>query len=85
MARLLNIGFGNVVNMDKIVSIITPDSAPAKRLIQKAKEEDRIVDATQGRRTRGIILVDGNKVILSALQPDTLAGRFNGRENETEE
>ena len=84
MARLLNIGFGNVVNTDKIVSIITPDSAPAKRLIQKAKE-DRIVDATQGRRTRGIILVDGNKVILSALQPDTLAGRFNGRENETEE
>ena len=85
MARLLNIGFGNVVNTDKIVSIITPDSAPAKRLIQKAKEEDRIVDATQGRRTRGIILVDGNKVILSALQPDTLAGRFNGREKETEE
>ena len=85
MARLLNIGFGNVVNTDKIVSIITPDSAPAKRLIQKAKEEDRIVDATQGRRTRGIILVDGNKVILSALQPDTLAGRFYGRENETEE
>lgn len=85
MARLLNIGFGNVVNTDKIVSIFTPDSAPAKRLIQKAKEEDRIVDATQGRRTRGIILVDGNKVILSALQPDTLAGRFNGRENETEE
>ncbi len=85
MARLLNIGFGHVVNTDKIVSIITPDSAPAKRLIQKAKEEDRIVDATQGRRTRGIILVDGNKVILSALQPDTLAGRFNGRENETEE
>ena len=85
MARLLNIGFGNVVNTDKIVSIITPDSAPAKRLIQKAKEEDRIVGATQGRRTRGIILVDGNKVILSALQPDTLAGRFNGRENETEE
>ena len=85
MARLINIGFGNVVNTDKSVSIITPDSAPAKRLIQKAKEEDRIVDATQGRRTRGIILVDGNKVILSALQPDTLAGRFNGRENETEE
>ena len=85
MAKLINIGFGNVVNTDKIVSIITPDSAPAKRLIQKAKEEDRIVDATQGRRTRGIILVDGNKVILSALQPDTLAGRFNGRENETEE
>lgn len=85
MAKLLNIGFGNVVNTDKIISIITPDSAPAKRLIQKAKEENRVVDATQGRRTRGIILVDGNKVILSALQPDTLAGRFNDKENESEE
>lgn len=85
MAKLLNIGFGNVVNTDKIISIITPDSAPAKRLIQKAKEENRVVDATQGRRTRGIILVDDNKVILSALQPDTLAGRFNDKENESEE
>ncbi|MCF2641299.1 MAG: DUF370 domain-containing protein [Lachnospiraceae bacterium] len=85
MAKLINVGFGNVVNSDKIVSIISSDSAPAKRLVQNAKEEGRLVDATQGRRTRGIILTDGNKVILSALQPDTLAGRFNGREMETEE
>ncbi|MEE1248922.1 MAG: DUF370 domain-containing protein [Lachnospiraceae bacterium] len=85
MAKLINVGFGNVVNTDKIVSIISSDSAPAKRLVQSAKEEGRLVDATQGRRTRGIILTDGNKVILSALQPDTLAGRFNGREMETEE
>ena len=85
MAKLINVGFGNVVNTDKIVSIISSDCAPAKRLVQKAREEERLVDATQGRRTRGIILTDGNKVILSALQPDTLAGRFNGREIETEE
>ena len=85
MAKLLYVGFGNLVNSDKIVSIISSDSAPAKRLVQNAKEEGRLVDATQGRRTRGIILTDGNKVILSALQPDTLAGRFNGREMETEE
>ena len=85
MAKLINVGFGNVVNTDKIVSIISSDSAPAKRLVQKAREEERLVDATQGRLTRGIILTDGNKVILSALQPDTLAGRFNGREIETEE
>jgi len=85
MARFLNIGFGNVVNTDKVITIITPDSAPAKRLIQKAKEEDRLVDATQGRRTRGIILVEGDKIILSALQPDTLASRFNCRENESED
>ena len=85
MARLINVGFVNVVNTEKIVSIISSDAAPAKSLVQKAKEEERLVDATQGRRTRGIILTDGNKVILSALQPDTLAGRFNGREIETEE
>ena len=60
MAKLINVGFGNVVNTDKIVSIISSDSAPAKRLVQKAREEERLVDATQGRRTRGIILTDGN-------------------------
>lgn len=76
MAKLMNIGFGNVVNTNKIISIISPDSAPAKRLIQRAKEEERVVDATQGRRTRGVILTESNHIILSALQPDTLSGRF---------
>lgn len=71
----INIGFGNIVNSDKIITMITPDSAPAKRLVQKAKEEGRVVDATQGRRTRGIIMMENQQVILSALQPDTLAGR----------
>lgn len=76
MAGLINIGFGNVVNTDKIVTIINPDSAPAKRIVQRAKEAERIVDATQGRRTKSIILTDSEHVILSALQPETLAGRF---------
>lgn len=76
MSKLMNIGFGNVVNTDKILSIITPDSAPAKRQIQRAKEENRLIDATQGRRTRGVIFTVNNMVIISALQPDTLAGRF---------
>lgn len=80
MAGLMNIGFGNVVSTEKIVAIISPDSAPAKRLVQRAKETERIIDATQGRRTRSILIMDGNQIILSALQPDTLTGRFNGKE-----
>lgn len=80
MAVLMNIGFGNVVNTDKVITIINPDSAPAKRMVQKAKEEERIVDATQGRRTKSIILTDSGHIILSALQPETLAGRFNGKD-----
>ncbi|HIZ08157.1 MAG TPA: DUF370 domain-containing protein [Candidatus Eubacterium avistercoris] len=80
MASLMNIGFGNVVNTEKILTIINPDSAPAKRMVQKAKEEERIVDATQGRRTKSIILTESGHIILSALQPETLAGRFNGKD-----
>lgn len=80
MAGLMNIGFGNVVSTEKIVAIISPDSAPAKRLVQRAKETERIIDATQGRRTRSILIMDGSQIILSALQPDTLTGRFNGKE-----
>lgn len=78
MAGLMNIGFGNVVYTEKIVAIVTPDSAPAKRLVQRAKEEERVIDATQGRRTRSILIMDGNQIVLSALQPDTLSGRFEG-------
>ena len=77
MAGLINIGFGNMVNTDKIISIISSDSAPAKRLIQRGKETETLIDATQGRRTKSVIFTD-NKIILSALQPETLAGRFNG-------
>lgn len=80
MAKLMNIGFGNVVNTDKILCIITPDSAPAKRQIQRAKEENRLIDATQGRRTRAVIFTENQMVVISALQPDTLAGRFANEE-----
>ena len=78
MAGLINIGFGNMVNTDKIISIISSDSAPAKRLIQRGKETETLIDATQGRRTKSVIFTENNKIILSALQPETLAGRFNG-------
>lgn len=82
----MNIGFGNIVNADKIVAMITPDSAPAKRAIQKAKEESRLIDATQGRRTRAVIFTENDRIILSALLPDTLSGRTRSRaENEAVE
>ena len=82
MAKLINIGFGNMVNTDKIISIISLDSAPAKRMVQRSKEQETLIDATQGRRTKSVIFTDSNKIILSALQPETLAGRFNGNATE---
>lgn len=76
MAKLLNIGFGNVVNMDKIVAVVSPDAAPIKRLVQAAKESGRSVDATQGRKTKAVLITDGDMLVLSALQPETIAKRF---------
>ncbi|HAE45359.1 MAG TPA: hypothetical protein DCG37_07185 [Lachnospiraceae bacterium] len=75
MATFINIGFGNITNVDKIVTIIHPDSAPAKRMVQRAREADRIIDATQGRKTKSVIITDSNYIVLSALQPETLSGR----------
>ena len=80
MGKLINIGFGNMVSTDKIVSIISPDSAPAQRYIQQAKERCMLIDATQGRKTKSIIFTMNDKLILSALQPETLAGRFDQEE-----
>lgn len=80
MAKLINIGFGNMVNTDKVIGIISSDSAPAKRMVQKSREQDLLIDATQGRRTKSIIFTD-SRIVLSALQPETLAGRFNGEKN----
>ncbi|MBE6015925.1 MAG: DUF370 domain-containing protein [Lachnospiraceae bacterium] len=81
MSKLINIGFGNVINTDKIITIISPDSAPAKRLIQRSKENERSIDATQGRKTKAVILTTEGYIVLSALTPETLALRFNGRED----
>ena len=85
MAKLMNIGFGNMVNTDKIVSIISSESAPAKRMIARAKEQEALIDATQGRRTKSVIFTENNKIIISALQPETLAGRFNGNASEVDD
>lgn len=76
MGRLINIGYGNQVNSDKIVAIIGPDSAPSRRLIQAAKEQGVIIDGTQGRRTKAVIVTDSGHVVLSALLPETISSRY---------
>ncbi|MBN1778487.1 MAG: DUF370 domain-containing protein [Clostridiales bacterium] len=78
--RLINIGFGNMISEDRIVAVVNPDSAPVKRLVQEARDDKRILDATQGRRTRAVILMSSNQVVLSAIQPETIAGRVPSRE-----
>ncbi len=75
MNRLINIGYGNVMNADRIVAVVSPDAAPVKRLVQAAKDAGTAVDATQGRRTKGVIVTDSDWVVLSALLPETIAGR----------
>lgn len=75
---LINIGFGNTVVASRIVAIVTPGSAPMKRLREEAKNEQRLIDATQGRKTRAIIITDSNHIILSAVQPETLSQRLQG-------
>ena len=75
-AVLVNIGFGNVVAASKVVAIVTPGSAPIKRMREESKKDGRLVDATQGRRTRSIIITDSNHIILSALQAETITQRF---------
>ncbi len=81
---LINIGFGNVVSASRVVAIINPDSAPMKRLKDEARESGRLIDATQGRRTRAIIVTDSNHIILSAIQVETVTSRFNSEEKDRE-
>lgn len=78
MGRLINIGFGNMVNTDKLLAVVSSDSAPAKRQIAMAKEANSLIDATQGRRTKSVIFTTEDRLILSALTTETLAGRFQG-------
>ncbi len=74
---MLNIGFGNFVNLERVISILDPDSAPMKRLREEAKQAKKLVNATYGRPTRSIIITDSNHIILSALQPETVINRLN--------
>ena len=75
--KLINIGYGNIISSEKMVAIVSPDSAPIKRMIQEAKETKNIIDATYGRKTRAVIIMDSGHIILSAVQPETVASRFD--------
>jgi regulator of extracellular matrix RemA (YlzA/DUF370 family) len=74
--QLINIGFGNIVSANRIIAIVSPESAPIKRIITEARERGQLVDATYGRRTRAVIITDSSHVVLSAIQPETVAHRF---------
>lgn len=87
--KLINIGFGNMVSAGRLIAIVSPESAPIKRIVQDARERGMLIDATYGRRTRAVIIADSDHVILSALQPETVANRMgdasdSGTENDEE-
>ena len=75
MEKLIHIGFGNIINAEKIVAVVSPDSAPIKRMVQGAKEKGTVIDATQGRKTKAVMVMENGSVVLSALMPETIAGR----------
>ena len=77
MAGFINIGFGNIVNRDKIVAVVSPDAAPVNRMVQQGKEEKIVIDATQGRRTKAVLVTQEGFLVLSALQPDTIGKRLH--------
>ncbi|TDL35093.1 DUF370 domain-containing protein [Jeotgalibacillus sp. S-D1] len=83
--KLINIGFGNIVSANRIITIISPESAPVKRLIQDARERGTLIDATYGRRTRAVMIMDSDHVILVAVQPETVASRFTDKDEGQEE
>ena len=79
--RLINIGSGNIVNIDKVVGIISPEAAPVKRMVQSAKDSGMAIDATCGRRTKSVLVMDSGHLMLSALLPETIANRLNQKED----
>ena len=80
--KLLNIGFGNMISAQRLIAIIRPESAPVKRIIQEARERGMLIDATYGRRTRAVVIMDSDHVVLSAIQPETVANRLNDKTEE---
>ncbi|MBR7163753.1 MAG: DUF370 domain-containing protein [Clostridia bacterium] len=75
--KLINIGFGNIVSSERLVAVVSPESAPIKRMVQEARERSMLIDATYGRRTRAVIIMDSDHIVLSALQPTTVANRLH--------
>ena len=80
--RLINIGFGNMVSAGRLIAIVSPESAPIKRIIQEARDRSMLIDATYGRRTRAVIVMDSDHVVLSSIQPETVANRVVERDSE---
>ena len=83
--KLISIGFGNMIAADRLIAIVGPESAPIKRIIQDAKERGTLIDATYGRRTRAVLVMDSDHVILSAVQPETVANRMPGIQEDADE
>ena len=83
--KLIDIGFGNIVSANRIIAIVSPESAPIKRIIQEARDAQRLIDATYGRRTRAVVVTDSDHVILSAVQPETVAHRIVDSDDDVEE
>jgi len=81
--RLVNVGFGNIVSADRLIAVVSPESAPIKRIVQEARESGRLIDATCGRRTRAVVIMDSDHVILSAIQPETIANRLDAKAEES--
>ena len=83
--KLVNVGFGNMINAQRLVSIVSPESAPIKRVIREAEDKKILINATHGRRTRAVIIMDSGHVVLSSLQPETVANRLNEKDEEATE
>ncbi len=85
MNNFIHIGFGNLVNTDKIIAVVSPESAPVKRLVQNAKENGTAIDATQGRKTKAVLVMEGQQIVLSALLPETIGNRVQSERTEEDE
>ena len=81
--QLINIGFGNIISADRMIAIVSPESAPIKRIVQEAKDDKVVIDATFGRKTRAVIIMDSGHIVLSAIQPETVASRLEKGEQES--
>ena len=83
--KLINIGFGNMVSAGRLIAIVSPDSAPIKRMVQEARDCGTLIDASYGRRTRAVLIMDNDHLVLSALQPETVSNRLAGEKDQEEE
>lgn len=83
--KLINIGYGSLISQERLLTVVSPDSAPVKRLVQEAKERGMCIDASYGRKTQAVLLMDTDHVVLSALSPETIASRINGTREEKED